>query len=63
MRILPTPDVVNRLFMLFRGVCSDGVGLWAPAAARTTAEDRPTFWTEVVGVDAVRTSDRTLFRD
>ncbi len=47
--------------MLFRGVCSDDVGLWTPAAARTTVEDGATFWTNVIGVDAVRASDRTLF--
>jgi hypothetical protein len=62
MHISPTPDVVNRVFMLFRGVRPDDVGLWAPAAARAAAEDGATFWSNVVGVDATRTSDRTLFR-
>jgi hypothetical protein len=62
LRILPTPDVVTRVFMLFRGICSEDVGLWSPAAARATAEDGATFWTKIVGVDAVRASDRTLFR-
>jgi len=62
MRVSPAPDVITRVFMLFRGVRSDDVGLWAPAAARATAEDGATFWTKVVGVDAVRASDRTLFR-
>ena len=62
MRISPSPDVVTRVFMLFRGVCSDDVGLWAPAAVRATAEDGATFWTKVVGVDVVRASDSTLFR-
>jgi hypothetical protein len=62
MRISPAPDVVTRVFMLFRGVCAEDVGLWAPAAARATAEDGATFWTKVVGVDSVRASDHTLFR-
>ena len=62
MRILPAPDVVTRIFMLFRGVPMDDVNLWAPAAARASAEDGATFWTKVVGIDAVRASDRTLFR-
>jgi hypothetical protein len=35
--------------------------LWVPVAARATAEDGPMFWTKVVGVDAVRASDRKLF--
>jgi hypothetical protein len=62
MRISPTPDVVTRVFMLFRGVRRDDVGFWTPAAVRATAEDSATFWTEVVGVDTVRAFDRTLFR-
>ena len=43
--------------MLFSGVRPDDVGLWVPAAA----DDGATFWSNVVGVDAVRASDRTLF--
>ena len=62
MRVSPAPDVVTRIFMLFRGVRSDDVGLWAQAVARATEEDGATFWTKVVGVDAVRASDHTLFR-
>jgi hypothetical protein len=62
MRVSPTPDVVTRIFMLFRGVRPDDVELWAPAAARAAAEDSATFWSNVVGVDAVRASDLTLFR-
>jgi hypothetical protein len=62
MLISPAPDVVTRVFMLFRGVPADDVGLWEAAAGRATAEDGATFWTKVVGVDAVRASDRTLFR-
>jgi len=62
MSISPAPDVVTRVFMLFRGVRPDDVDLWAPAAARATAEDGATFWTEVVGIDAARASDRALFR-
>jgi hypothetical protein len=62
MRISPTPDVVTRVFMLFRGVRPDDVALWAPAAARAAAEDGATFWPNVVGVDSVRASDLMLFR-
>ena len=62
MRVSPTPDVVTRVFMLFRGVRTDDVPLWEPAAARANAEDGATFWSDVVGVDAVRASDRSLFR-
>ena len=62
MRISPMPDVVTRIFMLFRGVRPDDVGHWEPAATRATAEDGASFWSDVVGVDTVRASDRTLFR-
>ena len=62
MHVSPAPDVVTRVFMLFRGVRSDNVDLWASAAARAIAEDGATFWAKVVGVDAVRASDCTLFR-
>ena len=62
MRISPTPGVVTRVFMLFRGVRPEDVAFWAPAAARAAADDGATFWSNVVGIDAVRTSDRTLFR-
>jgi hypothetical protein len=62
LRISPTPDVITRVFMLFHGIRSDDVDLWAPAAALATAEGGATFCTKVVGVDAVRVSDRRLFR-
>ena len=62
MRILPMPDVVTRVFILFRGIRPDDVALWEPAATRAAAEDGTTFWSDVVGVDPVRASDRTLFR-
>ncbi|KAF8501424.1 hypothetical protein F5888DRAFT_1609144 [Russula emetica] len=62
MCISPTPDVVTRVFMLFRGVHLNDVGLWAPAATRTAAEDSATFWLNVVGVDAICASDHMLFQ-
>ena len=64
MRILPVPDVVTRVFMLFRGVAPSDLGFWEQAAARaTSAEDGgATFWAQVVDVDSVRASDRALFR-
>jgi hypothetical protein len=62
MRITPTPDVVTRVFMLFRGVPRGDLGLWEQAAARATGEDDgATFWARVVGVDLARASDRSSF--
>ena len=43
LRISLMADFVTRVFMLFRGIRSDDVGLWAPAAARATAEDEAMF--------------------
>ena len=64
MRIAPTPDVVTRIFMLFRGVSVGDLGLWEAATARATATAGvgATFWMDVVGVDAVRAADSGLFR-
>ena len=62
MRVSPAPDVVTRVFMLFRGVAADDLELWEQAAARAIVEDGATFWTQIVGVDSVRASDPGLFR-
>ncbi len=42
----PRPDVVTRVFMLFRGVAAEEVNLWAAAGDRVGTVD----WAEVVGV-------------
>jgi hypothetical protein len=64
MRIAPAPDVVTRVFMIFRGVAEGDLGLWEAASARAavTGGDGATFWVDVVGVDAARAADRGLFR-
>ncbi|KAH9033617.1 hypothetical protein EDB85DRAFT_1864331 [Lactarius pseudohatsudake] len=61
MHIAPAPDVVTRVFMLFRGVPVSDLGLWEAASARAGA-DGATFWADVVGVDAARAADSGLFR-
>ena len=62
MRVSPAPGVVTRVSMLFRGVTPGDLDLWSQAAARVTAEDGATFWTNVVGIDSARASDPSLFR-
>ncbi len=62
LRIAPAPDVVTRVFMLFRGVAAADLGLWEQASARATEADGATFWEGVVGVDSARAVDRGLFR-
>jgi hypothetical protein len=44
MRVSPAPDVITRVFLLFRGVAADYLGLWEQAATRATAEDGAAFW-------------------
>jgi hypothetical protein len=61
MCIAPAPDVVTRVFMLFRGVAEGNLELWEAASARA-ASDRATFWANVVGVNAARATDSSLFR-
>jgi len=62
MRIAPAPDVVTRVFMLFRGVPVGDLGLWETASARVANADGARFWADVVGVDAARAADSGLFR-
>ncbi|KAH9990298.1 hypothetical protein BJV77DRAFT_1013596 [Russula vinacea] len=50
------------VLMPFYGIRPDDVGVWVPAPAWATAEDGATFCVKDVGVDAVRTSEGTLFR-
>ena len=64
LRIAPAPDIVTRVFMLFRGVAVRDFELWEAASTRAagTGADGPTFWADVVGVDASRAADSRLFR-
>ncbi|KAH8986741.1 hypothetical protein EDB92DRAFT_1878657 [Lactarius akahatsu] len=62
MRITPAPDIVTRVFMLFRGVAASDLALWEPARARAAEADGATFWADAVGVDAARAADSGLFR-
>ena len=56
----PAPDVVTRVFMLFRGICEDKVDEWK--AARSADGIEPDDWKDVVGVDVERASNKSLFR-
>ena len=61
LQVTPQPDVVTRVFMLFRGVQEDKLGLeWPHAQAR--AEDDVAWWKGVVGVDLEKANDTNLFR-
>ncbi|TFK80104.1 ubiquitin-domain-containing protein [Polyporus arcularius HHB13444] len=57
LEVTPAPDVVTRVFMLFRGVASEDVNEWSAARAHVGSVD----WVEVVGV-APSALDSTRFR-
>ncbi|KAJ7182242.1 hypothetical protein C8R43DRAFT_1092987 [Mycena crocata] len=56
--ITPAPDVVTRVFMVFKGVAEENLGEWYSSLS---TED-PKQWKEVVDVDVERALDATLFR-
>ncbi|KAG1812598.1 uncharacterized protein BJ212DRAFT_459416 [Suillus subaureus] len=58
--ISPQPDVVTRVFMLFRGIPKEHLANWSNA--QTQAEKDVAWWVGVVGVDPARAGDVTLFR-
>ncbi|PBK81571.1 hypothetical protein ARMGADRAFT_1048796 [Armillaria gallica] len=58
--IEPKPDVVIRVFMLFKGVCEDDLDEWEGALSR--ASEDAELWKGIVGVDTERMRDETLFR-
>ena len=49
LQLEPTPDVVARIFMIFRGVGETELGLWEEACERKNIPVE--FWKNVVGVD------------
>ncbi|KAG2062893.1 hypothetical protein BDR04DRAFT_1111935 [Suillus decipiens] len=58
--ISPQPDVVTRVFMLFRGIFKEHLANWSNAHMR--AEKDVAWWVDVVGVDVARAGDTALFR-
>lgn len=59
--ITPQPDVITRVFMLFKGLASDEIGGEWPLAVEKAKED-VRIWTDVVGVDVDRVNNKVLFR-
>ncbi|KAJ7761612.1 hypothetical protein DFH07DRAFT_1059848 [Mycena maculata] len=57
--ITPAPDVVTRVFMLFKRIGDDVLHDWDAAWA---AENDTERWCTVAGTDTERASDATLFR-
>lgn len=57
--IKPVPDVVTRVFMLFKGIADDGLAKWEDAKC---GDDDAERWRDVVGVDVERASNPALLR-
>jgi hypothetical protein len=60
LEIIPQPDVVTRIFMLFKGVSEGRLVEWPNAINRCTQDVK--FWTQIVGVDVEKAEDEKLFR-
>ncbi|KAG1851689.1 hypothetical protein F4604DRAFT_1959187 [Suillus subluteus] len=60
LNISPQPDMVTRVFMLFRGIPKEHLANWANAQMQ--AEKDVAWWVDVVGVDLARAGDMALFR-
>ncbi|KAG1844198.1 hypothetical protein DFJ58DRAFT_907284 [Suillus subalutaceus] len=60
LNISPQPDVVTRVFMLFRGIPKEHLENWSNAQMQ--AEKDVAWWVDVVGVDLARAGDMALFR-
>ncbi|KAL1738463.1 hypothetical protein HDZ31DRAFT_50954, partial [Schizophyllum fasciatum] len=58
--VSPAPDVVTRIFMLFKGVSEEELPGWSSAQLR--AHEPATRWTDVVGVQQDSTLNAGLFR-
>ncbi|KAF7965700.1 hypothetical protein HWV62_42215 [Athelia sp. TMB] len=60
LEVTPRPDVITRVFMLFKGLSEDVLNEWTGARAR--ADEDVVKWQGIVGVDASRMADTGLFR-
>ncbi|KAG1749578.1 hypothetical protein EDD22DRAFT_263502 [Suillus occidentalis] len=58
--ISPQPDIVTRVFMLFRGIPKEHLANWSNAQMQ--AEKDVAWWVDVVGVDPAKAGDVALFR-
>ncbi|KAK0431587.1 hypothetical protein EV421DRAFT_1720443, partial [Armillaria borealis] len=59
LKIQPTPDVVTRILMLYKGVPATHIGRWRNAVKR--AEESVQRWIDIIDLD-VRRNDETLCR-
>ncbi|TFK53741.1 hypothetical protein OE88DRAFT_1626659 [Heliocybe sulcata] len=58
--VVPAPDVVTRVFMLFKGIDQESLRDWS--AAQDKAKEDVQWWRDIVGVDLDKAGDGKLFR-
>ncbi|KAK0470987.1 hypothetical protein IW261DRAFT_1513918 [Armillaria novae-zelandiae] len=58
--VKPKPDIVIRVFMLFKRVCEDELDEWEGALSRASEDTE--FWKDIVGADTKGMKDEKLFR-
>ncbi|KAK7693275.1 hypothetical protein QCA50_002842 [Cerrena zonata] len=61
LEVTPSPDVVTRIFMLFRGVDDDALSQWTDRWARQDDAELG-MWRDCVGVDLDKALNEKLFR-
>jgi len=61
MTVEPSPDVIVRVFMIFKGVLAEEIGVWSSARARV--QEDVSEWRKVVGLPEVdQLQEKLLFR-
>ncbi|CAE6411005.1 unnamed protein product [Rhizoctonia solani] len=60
LNITPIPEVVTRVFMLFRGVEESQIELWNDAMDMERMD--ASVWKNIVGIDEAKVHDKSLFR-
>lgn len=60
--ITPSPDVVLRIFMIFKGINKSASGSDEWKVSVEKAEEHPDFWRDIVGLGDPSMSDTSKFR-
>ncbi|CCO36128.1 hypothetical protein BN14_10253 [Rhizoctonia solani AG-1 IB] len=60
LNITPAPEVMTRVFMLFRGVEESQVEFWSDAVEMACKDS--TIWRDIVGIEIEKVLDKSLFR-
>jgi hypothetical protein len=58
--VTPAPDVTTRVFMLFKGIDENEIGLWESGTMKP--QGGAGIWRNIVGVDVDKATDEGLFR-